>query len=133
VSKLLESCIGNKFSDFVVSSHLQFGFKKGSGCPAAVFTMQQVIQCCLKRGSNVFVTALDASKAFDCVTYTKLFDRLVVRGVPLCIVNVILNWYDKLVSVVRCNGVLSFEFRVLCGVRQGEFFRLFCLTFMLMS
>jgi len=65
VSKLFEFCIGNKFSDFLGSSHLQFGFKKGSGCLAAVFTMQQVIQYYLKRGSNVFVTALDASKAFD--------------------------------------------------------------------
>jgi len=53
----------------------------------------------LKRGSNVFVTALDTGKAFDCVTHTKLFDKLVVRGVPLCFLNVIRNWYEKLVSV----------------------------------
>jgi len=44
VSKSFELCIGNKFSYFLGSSYLQFGFKKGSGCPAAVFTMQQVIQ-----------------------------------------------------------------------------------------
>jgi len=133
VSKLFELCIDNKFSDFLGSSHLQFGFKKCSGCPAAVFTMHQVIQFYLKRGSNVFVAALDASKAFDCVTHTKLFDKLVVRGVPLCFLNVVRNWYEKLVSIVRWNGVFSYEFCVMCGVRQGGFFRLFCLTFMLMS
>jgi hypothetical protein len=44
VSKLFELCIDNKFSDFLVSNHLQFGFERGSGCPVAVFTMQQVIQ-----------------------------------------------------------------------------------------
>jgi hypothetical protein len=49
----------------------------------------------------VFVLALDASKAFDCVTHNKLCDKLVVIGVPLCFLNVMRNWYDKLVSVVR--------------------------------
>jgi len=72
---------------------------------------------CVKSGSNAFVTALDASKAFNCFIHTrpKLFDKLVVRGVPLCFLNVIRNWYETLVSVVRWNGIFSYEFRVLCG------------------
>jgi len=110
----------NKFSDFLGSSHLQFGFEKGSGCPAVVFTMQQVIQFYLKCGSNVFATALDASKAFDCVTHTKLFDKQVVRGVQLCFLNVIRSWYEKLVSVVRWDCVFSNEFRVYYAVFGGR-------------
>jgi len=31
------------------------------------------------------------------------------------------------------NGVFSYEFRVLCGVRQEGFFHVFCSTFMLMG
>ena len=41
------------------------------------------------------------------------------RGVPLCILNLLIYWYSNLTSVVKWNGVLSKPFRVLSGVRQG--------------
>ena len=41
------------------------------------------------------------------------------RGLPSCFVDVVMNWYSKLKSVVRWNGVCSSAFKVICGVRQG--------------
>jgi len=44
---------------------------------------------------------------------------LIRRGVPLCFLGVISNWYSKLSAVVRWNHVFSDKFHVLGGVRQG--------------
>jgi Reverse transcriptase (RNA-dependent DNA polymerase) len=67
----------------------------------------------------VFLGALDASKAFDRINHTKLFDKLMKRNVPLCLIITLSCWYEKLFSCVRWNGVFSAFFKVSCGVRQG--------------
>jgi len=84
-----------------------------------VFTVQQVVNYFTQRGSTVFMAALDASKAFDRVCHFKLFNKLVDRNVPVCLVEVLCNWYDKLYASVRWNGAISHVFPVKCGVRQG--------------
>ena len=63
ISKVFELCITNKFKNLLCSHLLQFGFKKSSGCQNAIFTMQQCINYFTQRGSTVFISALDASKA----------------------------------------------------------------------
>jgi len=71
------------------------------------------------RHSNVYMSTIDASKAFDRINHQKLVDKLVHRQVPKCFLSVIVNWYSKLYSFVRWNGVLSSSFKVECGVRLG--------------
>ena len=119
ISKVFEYCISLKFEEFLFSHNLQFGFKQNSGCGSAVYVMQQVIEYFRKRGSTVYLATLDASKAFDCVNHKILIDKLIERNTPLCLVNVISTWFTKLNAVVRWNGVLSLQFPLLCGVRQG--------------
>ena len=71
------------------------------------------------RNSPVFMASLDASKTFDCINHEKLFAKLYECGAPQCFISVLLNWYSKLTSCVRWNGILSGVFRVSCGVPQG--------------
>lgn len=40
ISKLFESILLNKCEEHLVTDELQFGFKKATGCPQAVFTLQ---------------------------------------------------------------------------------------------
>ena len=119
VSKIFECCLLLKFDSYLVSDDLQFGFKKDIGCGPALFTFQQVVKYFTSRGSTVFVTAVDASKAFDRLDHSVLVRKLVSRKVPACFTRIISCWYSKLYSSVRWHSVLSAEFRVLCGVRQG--------------
>ena len=98
---------------------MQFGFKKNVGCSNAIFAVRQVIEYFNERGSNVYVAALDASKAFDKVNFYKLFSSLVHCGLPVHIIDSIVNWYSKLSIVVRWCGHLSAALSVLSGVRQG--------------
>jgi len=119
ISKLFEVCLSSKFSDYLLTHNLQFGFKKNSSCASAVYVVQQSVDYFTSRGSNVYLSALDASKAFDRVNFNILFKKLVSRDTPQCLLNIVKNWYYKLSAVVRWNGVLSYKFRVRCGVRQG--------------
>jgi len=52
---------------------LQFGFKKNMGCSHAIFVLQQCTEYFLQQGSNVYMAALDTTKAFDRVNHIKLF------------------------------------------------------------
>ena len=66
----------------------------------------------------MYITAVDASKALDRLNHKILFDKLLARDIPYCFAAILRDWYSKLTSVVRWNGVLSSSFAVTCGVRQ---------------
>jgi len=119
VSKVFESCILLKFQSYLGSSDLQIGFKKDLGCGPALFLFQQVVKYFNSRNSSVYVTAVDASKAFDRISHSKLMNKLRERKLPFCVIRVLACWYSKLYSVVRWNSVYSKEFKVSSGVRQG--------------
>ena len=63
---------------------------------------------------------LDATKAFDRINYVKLFKLLVDRILPPVSVQLLLNMYTSHVGRVSWNGVCSFLFSVLNGVKKGE-------------
>ena len=104
-------------SKYITSDSLQFGFKSGQSCSHAIFTLRTVCDYFNKRGSNVYIASLDASKAFDKVNHAKLFSLLLTRKVPLCFINIMIDWYSKLYSVVRWNGAESAALHVKSGVR----------------
>ena len=62
---------------------------------------------------------LDASKAFDRVKHSVLFDKLVQRGVPGYIVRILCYWYAHQTMCVRWGSSISSSFRLSNGVRQG--------------
>jgi len=74
----------------------------------------------VNRGSEGYVAFIDASKAFDRINHNILFHKLGKHGAPKCFIVTLISWYSKLFSCVRCNGVLSKGFYVLCGVSSGR-------------
>ena len=70
-------------------------------------------------GSSMYVTMLDASKAFDRVNHSKLLCKLIDRGCPAFIVRILYYWYSTQTFTVRwCQGLSGF-FTVCNGVKQG--------------
>ena len=62
---------------------------------------------------------MDASKAFDQVNHWTLFKKLIDRGTPLIFVRIIMQWYITQKACVRWGSVLSDNFLITNGVRQG--------------
>ena len=62
---------------------------------------------------------LDATKAFDKVSFTKLFALLLKRDIPAIILRVVLDLYTRQSVAASWNGCTSNPFSVTNGVRQG--------------
>ena len=118
-SKLFEYCILHKFGEQLTSSDLQFGFKKHLSCAHAIFTLRQVTDFFVSHGSNMYMAALDAKKAFDRVNHIKLFELLIGKGLPARLVKLVVVWYGKTFSVTKWNNSLSDPISIKSGIRQG--------------
>ena len=116
LSKVLERLLLSVYDEFLSSSHLQFGFKRGFSTSLCTATIKNIVTNYLHRGSSVLGCFLDASKAFDLVDHGILLNTLLERGLPLSIVRL----YSMQQLRVRWNSSLSDPFKVSNGVRQGS-------------
>ena len=66
-SKVLESVLLVNCEKFLYTSDNQFGFKSCHTCSTefCIYTLQEYIEFYKRRNTTVFVTFLDANKAFD--------------------------------------------------------------------
>ena len=72
-----------------------------------------------RNGSNVCSCLLDASKAFDRIHSGKLFNVLLKKGVPFCIIRILLDAYTRQQARVLWNTCSSGYFTISNGVKQG--------------
>ena len=75
VSKLYESTILYKCEDFLKTCDNQFGFKPKHSTEFCIYTLKEFIDYYKQRGTIIFVTFLDASKAFDKIDFWLLFQQ----------------------------------------------------------
>jgi len=69
ISKIFEYCIVQQYEHLFSSDTLQFGFKKNVNCSHAIFVLTQTVEYFVRNGSDVFMSSLDARKAFDRVNH----------------------------------------------------------------
>ena len=119
LSHLFENALRLKFSEYLGSDELQFGFKPKHSTNHAVYTLKSCINYFTKRDSNVYVAFLDFSKAFDTISHSGLFLKLMDRGVPLCFLMTIMFWYLNMEYIVKWASSFSIPFDVKCGTKQG--------------
>ena len=119
ISKLLESILLLKCEENLCTSANQFGFKKAHGTELCIYTLGEYIKLYRKRSTTVFVTFLDASKAFDRLDHWLLFEKLSNRKVPLFNVRLLIVWYSLQRMHIRWRNTFSKSFRVSNGVKQG--------------
>ena len=118
-SKLFESLILSRAIPFLITCDNQFGFKKHHSTEMLIFLLKELFRNYIANGSSMYVTMLDASKAFDKVNHSKLFGKLIDRGCPAFIVRILCHWYGTQQFTIRwCQGFSSF-FTVSNGVKQG--------------
>ena len=61
---------------------LQFGFQQDTSTNMCTWLVVETIEYFLRNGSDVFACFMDMTKAFDKVQHSKLFWKLVEKGIP---------------------------------------------------
>ena len=120
VSKVLEMIILNRIECHLITNANQFGFKKGHGTDLCIYTLKEMINMYNSLKSSVFTCFLDASKAFDRVNHSLLFQKLAKRGIPGYILRILIFWYREQTMSVKWGNTISEHFNVTNGVRQGS-------------
>ena len=118
MSKLFEHYILSCISPFLGTTDNQFGFKVGHGTDQCTFLLKQTVSYFVNHGSPVHAVFLDASKAFDRVHHTPLFEKLIRRGVPMCFVRLLKHWYSDQTMRIKWGSHLSDPFHV-CLDKEG--------------
>ena len=116
---MFEHCLLILFSKYFITSYNQLGFKPKSGCQHAIYTVRKVVEYYINHNSNVSICCLDISKGFDKVNHSILFLKLMKRGAPAILINLLFYWYSISYNCVRWENVLSQPYRLLAGIRQG--------------
>ena len=118
-AKLFEYAIQLKTSHLLGTDNMQFGFKRKTSTTHALFTLESTVNYFNRNGSKVYAAFLNCTKAFDRISHYGLFSKLIDRKFPLCFLLCLMFWYQNMVAVVKWGSVVSREFRVPLGIKQG--------------
>ena len=84
-----------------------------------IYALKEIVENHRSLNGSTFMGFLDASKAFDRLKHSLLFEKLIDRNVPGYIIRIMMYWYASQTMYVRWSGILSHGFHVANGVRQG--------------
>ena len=125
VAKLFSSIIALRLQQHCdrhkVLSDQQYAFRAGRSIDEPLFIFNELLQYqCVELNKQVFVCAIDLSKAFDTVWRDGLMMRLFNVGVRGKMLRLIRNMYTHTTASVWLNNKRTQEFELKTGVRQGE-------------
>ena len=101
IANLFERVCLNELNKSHKEHHKQFGFKSNSSCQHAIFVLKQAMILSRSRKQRLYVTAVDASKAFDKVVRNKLWSKLMDKNIPECLTAALANYYNDNFMVVQ--------------------------------
>ena len=130
-SRLIDLVLLDRYTDKLVTSELQFGFKRKCSTNMCSFVLKETLSYYSNNYTPVYCVFLDASKAFDKVEYCSLFNELVKREIPALFIRLLICMYINQKVSVLWNHVMSDEFSICNGVKQGAIISpiLFCIYF----
>ena len=102
-----------------LTDELQFGFQSKSSTSMCSWAVSAVIDHYNRSGRAVYSCTMDLSKAFDLVSWNKLFPELLNRGISSLILRCLVFIYSNQTCSVRWGSAISQSFQVKNGVRQG--------------
>lgn len=119
VSKVLDGLLERQLSGRVKLHDAQFGFRPGLSTESAICALKHTVRYYTDRRTPVYAAFLDLSKAFDLVSYDKLWLKLQELKLPSEVINIFRYWYSNQSNVVKWANTYSDEYILKCGVRQG--------------
>ncbi len=98
-SKLLENVLSGYIRNDDHSDAYQFGFTSGCSTSLCTNVFKRTVDCYTHGGSHVFVSFLDFSRAFDKVSYWKLFHKLLDDNINVAFVKLLIFWYSNVCTL----------------------------------
>lgn len=123
-SKILESLIhlqlSAHFDQFNLLSESQFGFRAGRSTTTAVMKIIDHTLHSFENRESVALSLLDLSKAFDCVPFSSIIEKLKFYGVSNNACKIISSYLTNRKQFVSIKGSCSSVQNVAIGVPQGS-------------
>ena len=119
IVKLMDIIMMATCGNSLDTSELQFAYKPGHSTTMCTTVMKEVIQHYKNNDSDVYLCFLDASKAFDRISYETLFGILIDRKFPAPYIRLLMDNYVKQDIRIKWGSTLSKPFKGSNGVRQG--------------
>ena len=121
IGKVVEKEILTKTQEVLLPQQngLQFGFTPGSSSTNCAFVISEAVAEAKTKNHPLYVTLLDAKKAFDVVWHPSLLVSLYHQGITGPTWDLYQEMYHGISSKVKVEGSLSRAFKELQGIRQG--------------
>ena len=107
ISKVFESLNLLHCEQFLTTDDNQFGFKSGHSTDFCLYTLKEILEYYKQRNTTIFVTFLDASKAFDRIDHWLLFKKLFDKHVLLFIIKLLVCWYSTQKMHIRWGNTVT--------------------------
>ena len=117
--KLIDLVIIILESDKLNYDCMQFAYQQKSSTTMCSWTVKTVVEYFNRGGNPVYAASMDMSKAFDLVSWEKLFRTLIDRKINCLFLRVLIFVYTDQECYVKWCGAISASFAVKNGVRQG--------------
>lgn len=119
LSRIFSSILDGRIRSVIVQNLRQKGFTSENGCKYNTMLLNEAIKASKKYGGGVF-TILDVTKAFDTLPHSAIGPSLRRKGIPECIVQLILKMYSECTTTVKAANKEAVTIKLLRGVKQGD-------------
>ena len=123
-AKLFTSILNNRLKLWSnvtdTSSNAQFGFKSDHSTIDAIFILKYLTDKQLQDKKMLYCAFIDLKKAFDSVSRTSLWYKMIKSGIDGKLFDIIRSMYENIKLRVKCLSSLSDVFSCDVGLLQGE-------------
>ena len=98
----------------------QNGFRRTRSCEDHVYALSSIVRRIMKTNKPTFTAFIDMAKAFDSFDRNLLLYKLLINGVDGKFYRAIKSLYTDTNSQIKINNLLTDNFEVTKGVRQGD-------------
>ena len=117
--KVFEYSLLPTLKSYAKLSRYQFGYRENTSTLLATTLLKEAIGRYIGNDATVYACFLDMSKAYERVDHKKLIDKLISRGMPNHISNIIEFILNNSFVKINFSGHFSGNWKASRGIRQG--------------
>lgn len=124
IDKIIERYLGLEINNYLTKNNVindkQYGFQKNKNTSQLLSNFSNGVNKCLNNREHVLVVLIDFSKAFDCLEYNTLFNKLEQNGIRGPLLDWFKNYHKNRYTSVCVAGSLSSMVSTDKGTAQGS-------------